>query len=129
MVYPGQIPQKRSKLNNQGKRAGRKAFLLAVVVFLAYTGLVFFLGWLLGGSEAGNMETASSTWAVSQPSEPVFIATNVKAGDRLWTIAREAYPSGKYDTRYIVYEIKKLNPHLDGDFIYAGQWVDIPILD
>jgi len=53
------------------------------------------------------------------------IMVTVNEGDTLWNIA-EKHRYGKADIRKIISEIKKIN-NLNGEFIYPGQQLAVPI--
>lgn len=52
--------------------------------------------------------------------QPPF-SHNVVSGDSLWTIARTYYDKNLYDTRAVVWAIRRANPNLDPSTLIPNQ--------
>ncbi len=105
------------KRNRKMKIVSKTRFVLSmtlILVFVLSTSMIAF----------ANFDSDSSDQAVETQR-----TYTVQSGDTLWSIAsdfnREYYDQRK-DVRKIIYTIRKAN-NIDGNTIYAGQELDLPI--
>ncbi len=79
------------------------AVIMTIIIFLSITGSLF--------SSANKLQR--------------YDGYNVVYGDTLWTIA-QSYQDEYDDIRHFIFEIKEAN-HLQGDYIFPGQKLKIPL--
>ncbi len=79
------------------------AVILAIIIFLSITGALF--------SNANKLQR--------------YDGYEVVYGDTLWTIAQK-YQNEYDDIRHFIFAIKEVN-HLQGDYIFPGQQLKIPL--
>lgn len=82
-----------------------------VILVIAMSTLSWAFGWWSRGQVEAHEQWRITPITVGEPEPP--LAVTVRVGDTLWGIAREFYPSDRYDTRHVVEVIRRMNPELD----------------
>ncbi len=99
---------------------GQNHLYRKVIIFSAIV-LVVIAVLLIGSS---IFSTPTKAEEIS-PVYKYYTSIVVEKGDTLWNIANRHMNEDYTDIEDYIYEIKELN-HLDGDSIYAGEYLMIP---
>ena len=91
---------------------GKAACILVIIVSLFLIVLI-----LMPAKSASAGDKTSSTYIIT--------SVQIKAGDTLWSIAKEYYSEEFSSLTNLVIEIKRMNG-LYSDIIYAGNYILVP---